>query len=68
MPMLNVKASGFPHPEISKKNAALTRGADCHRLRNEPRRECSRHRLCPIKSMVRGRFDAQRAGQEERVA
>jgi hypothetical protein len=43
MPMLNVKASGFPHPEISRKMAALTRGADRHYLRNAARRDCSRH-------------------------
>ena len=40
MPMLNVKVSGFPHPEISKKIAALTRGADCHHPRKAPRRDC----------------------------
>jgi len=34
--MLNVKVSGFPHPEISNKIAALTRGADCHHPRKAP--------------------------------
>jgi hypothetical protein len=67
MPMLNVKASGFLHPEISKTNAARTRGADC------PSSECAATRMqLPLISFtkINGSWAvrrAQRAGQEERV-